>query len=582
MRPWIFLLYLALFATKVLALDLKNPLTQGGWFNQNAVLRIVEPYGFVLGSGGGLSTYLIRYQSVSPLKEWSFNIQYFGAIGIRVESSGNDPWTSTIHSADKVREKTLSIQLKSAVHHIEVQFEIADEDSFLIGAKPAFSEVTTEDIVSYKDAGPWNIDNSHIRFSIPLGVNLEAEYVFRESGPIQRQMLLKQIKKDGFNSIRLHKLMDACQAPRFSGCSPSFLRGVERFLQDAVEMGFVLSLDVLSNPEDGGFYEGWKGEIFLNKGLQDRLREWIFTLNTLKINGSSLWSHPALKQVVLFNENSLFYETAPEVKALLWKSYLQEIKNAPYVSLRAYAESRMLDFGFELERILKDLGYRGNIFFSNYQAAGKDLDLNHFFGNGLVDRHLYVDYPRFSQGAVKVRNVSPVLKHKQLFEEYRALTRYGPIFISEFNLPWPNRYQHELIPLLLSLYAIEPLRGVWFYDYRLRTKQFHSGGIFGVQKFRSIIGQLPWLAKALEHPLNLTKEAEALIVKAGPYTMKSGFFKENPLAYSITCWQEGHVFKECFSFEKAAGDVFDRMGTMQFQFGEKAFKADVAEASFSF
>src|SRR5690606_2929576 len=119
-------------------------------------------------------------------------------------------------------------------------------------------------------------------------------------------------------------------------------------------------------------------------------------LNTLKINGSSLWSHPALKQVVLFNENSLFYETAPEVKALLWKSYLQEIKNAPYVSLRAYAESRMLDFGFELERILKDLGYRGNIFFSNYQAAGKDLDLNHFFGNGLVDRHLYVDYPRFS------------------------------------------------------------------------------------------------------------------------------------------------------------------------------------------
>ncbi len=566
----------------ILGLDFSNPMQQGGWFNQHAVLRIIEPYGFVLGSSRGIGTYMFRYQSKSPQHEWNFILHYSGKLGIRTSAGLEASQQVNLNSSDSVSIETLTINLKTPVRYLELQFEIADLDSFLISAKPQFPTVTNEDLLLYSPQGSWSSDNRDLKFPMPVGVNLEAEYVFRELGIIERQVLLRQIRSDGFNSIRLHKLMDACQAPRFSGCTKVFLRSVERFLQQAVDLGLSLSLDILSNPEDGGIHEGWKGEIFLNPKLQDRLKEWVLQLHGLKVDGRSLLSHPSLQQVVLFNENSLFYETAPEVKAQLWKSYLGEIRRSPYVSLRAYAENKMLSFGFDLEKLLRKLGYLGSLFFSNYQASGRDLELNHFFGNGLLDRHFYIDYPRFSQGAVKVKNISPVLKHKQLFEEYATLTQKGPIFISEFNLPWPNRYQHELLPFLLSLHAIKPLRGVWFYDYRLRTTQFHKGGIFGIQKFRSIIMQLPWLEKALRYPLKLKSGSEYLMVEAGPYTMKSGHFPNSPYDYSVTCWGHAQGTQECFSFEKALGDSFDNMGTMQFQFGQEPVSVEFPEASFSF
>jgi hypothetical protein len=177
-----------------------------------------------------------------------------------------------------------------------------------------------------------------------------------------------------------------------------------------------------------------------------------------------------------------------------------------------------------------------------------------------LDRHYYFDYPKEFQPAM-VKNLSPVKTLKKHESRWKEIFQgKGNNYLSEVNLPWPNRFQHELIPALLYLSSIKPLNGVWFYDYRFRGAGFHDGGLFGIQRFRSIVGQLPYLWRYLNSERQCFRFDENGIY--GDFEnekMFSGWKLINGKDYPLTMWTNEDGVNRVYSMERAEGDSFKEL-----------------------
>ena len=320
-----------------------------------------------------------------------------------------------------------------------------------------------------------------------IGVNLEADYLFLELDRNQRKLLLTQAKNDGFCSIRLHKLTRLVQSLDFN---PYFRNTLQNFLYDLSDIGLSLSIDILSWPletnlKSGQIIEnGWKQWIYLSNELQDRTIKLIEWLSSFYLGKSPLFKSKKLIGVCLFNENSLYAEPPTD--------FIINVKNPCQI---------MLKVGSMYRRYLRRKGYSGHLFLSNYQLGDEDLLCNLKFSKS-IDRHLYFDYPEFNAGNLKVGGRSPL----EFLTFWRS--RYLELFkgasenwISEINLPWPNQFTHEILPTILALHKVKKISGLWFYDYRLRSSDFHRGGPFGVQRFRSVIEPLGWFKSFLNEEI---------------------------------------------------------------------------------
>ena len=70
----------------------------------------------------------------------------------------------------------------------------------------------------------------------------------------------------------------------------------------------------------------------------------------------------------------------------------------------------------------------------------------------------------------------------------------------EINLPGQINLPIELLPTILVLHN-QKLSGLWFYDYRLRSSDFHRGGPHYIQRFRSVIEPLGWFRSLMNEDL---------------------------------------------------------------------------------
>jgi len=398
-----------------------------------------------------------------------------------------------------------------------------------------------------------------------LGINLEAPYLFLELNQVQREELLDQALRDGFNSLRIHKLFRVWQIQ-----GEGVIEKFSQFLQSAAAKGFSFYLDLLSFPRGEGYPQGWKQAFFLESNLQERLVSWIDKLSQIKIQDRPLFQSPYLRFLCLVNENSLFYESNSIARKLLLRHYLNSIETSGFRSLQDFKIETMTRVYKKFGAILKRLGYSGVFFLSNYQAAGVDKEVNLLCSKNL-DRHFYLDYPSFRRGGARVQNRSPLRNLDAVLQEIKALLPAQGGYISELNLPWPNRYQHELIPLLLAIHKTRKILGLWFYDYRLRNSDFHAGGLFGIQRFRSIIAQLPYFGQVWNQDYQLRRTPNYLQISSGDLVADSGWIRQNGITFPGTRWRSPRK-TEVFSFEKAKGDRFELLGQVQTQQGSVAME----------
>lgn len=390
-----------------------------------------------------------------------------------------------------------------------------------------------------------------------IGVNLEASYLFTELDREERRKLLLQAKQDGFNSIRLHKLTRLMQQLDFNYLfKPTF----QKFLDDLEEFKFTLNLDILSWPlktnlDTTGFVDdGWKQWIFLSPELQERTMRVLEWLHKLKFYGQSFFKSSGLIGILLFNENSLFFE------------YPQALLNGHVQPCET-----MLNTAKRFEFSIRNLGFKGPIVMSNYQSGGKDRDCNLRFSK-VLDRHLYFDYPYFYKNQAKVGGRSPLEFLHYWKEQFRELFHGAQtIWISEINLPWPNQFMHELLPTILVLDKERSINGIWFYDYRLRSTNFHEGGLFGIQRFRSVIEPLGWFKRLLEDDKEIHYSQHVLKILSPEINLRC-VLRGHPTERIPHCkWTRGNKLIYTGP-ERAFGDAFDMQFLRQIDFGSQAMK----------
>jgi hypothetical protein len=451
------------------------------------------------------------------------------------------------------------VKIPEAQGRISVQVMIAkDSLGYLASVEPVNCVKDLDQLLDYKtDERKFSKQK---KATFPLGVNLEAEYLFLELTKEQRFKLLRQIVFDGFSTIRIHKFFRVAFE---RGFSPQVMDEFSEFVEQAYQIGLDLYFDLVSWPYGYGFSKGWKGYVFTEFFLNDKIVEWVKKLSSLKIGGIPFFKHKRLKWICLFNENSLYHEQDTKMLFTQLKMYHSFIRDYGFVSMNKWRKFVMQKSFFGFVELLDKYSYKGLFFLSNYQSGSEDLEANQFYLKP-VDRHLYFDYPWFLGSRARVRNHSLISRLDEILKDYKNLRGSSDCYISELNLPWPNRWQHELVPTILFLHKCKRLKGLWFYDYRLRTDKFHEGGIFGIQKFHSIIGQLKYLKRLWNKDYEIKRIKQRLRIKDKDVCMLSGSFLDQK-SYG-TLWFQDNDY-EWFSFEKAMEDQFDSNANEQLSKG---------------
>ncbi|PCJ21311.1 MAG: hypothetical protein COB02_01625 [Candidatus Cloacimonadota bacterium] len=503
------------------------------------------------------ATYTYRWFLNSPQNQINIELSSRGNFTIVVNNSykkiSSTFWT----------KKKLNFIFSQKQNHIDLKILFhKNEDAEVEKVTIDKASHDFDSLTKYQKQKPFKVKS--LKINRTIGVNLEAEYLFSELLKKQWILLIRQLKRDGFNSIRLHKVYREYQKK-----GDVVLKQLEGFLELCDKYNLSIYLDILSYPKSKTTIDGWKQSIYLDSLLQEKMTKWILSLSKIRVLKKPFFEWENLKFICLLNENSLFFESNKKSKNTL-NNLLLKSRTKKWITRESFKIKLMKNLYNKFLKSLRDLGYKGIIFLSNYQLGGKDLKINKDL-SAEVDRHLYLDYPLFFKSFVKVKNENPIESLIKLKEHFFKISPVEGTYISEFNLPWPNRFQHTLIPTLLFLNYYRKIKGLWFYDYRLRNDSFHGGGIFGIQKFRSIISQLPYFFKLLKGNYQIEQKQNQLVIQSNDFISITSMIFLRKTEFHFTAWKSCKTNKfEIFGFERAIGDEFDSMGQIQLMKGKGA------------
>ncbi len=538
---------------KEVLFEIINPALVYGRFKEDLNLALTNQ-GYCL--AGGIDRTGVFEASVEFLKpKTSFSLDLFGRGEYKFEIyNPHQGWdVIQVEAKKKFNWQKIEFNMFQAVGNMRYRVSLK-------GDQALFCKLMGPEIIPLDSHWPMVISTDPMRttsgyWAGTIGVNIEAEYLFLELDRQQRRLLLQQAKVDGFNSIRLHKLTRLIQSIDFNSY---FEDTLQDFLDDLAGFGFTLSLDILSWPlkttlSTGELIEdGWKQWAYVSSELHNRIYQIIDWLSGFYLYARPLFKSEKLIGICLFNENSLYAEIP--------KNLLSKPKDRCKTMLRV---------GSAFRNVLRKKGYSGRIFLSNYQLYGEDQICNMRFSKSL-DRHIYFDYPQLNYRRVKVGGRSPLefLNYWKAF--YRKLFQgASERWISEINLPWPNQFMHEVLPIILTLHKEKKLNGLWFYDYRLRSPDFHLGGPFGIQRFRSVIEPLGWFKSFLNEPYEIEYKNMTLDIKSDGGSITC-FLRGHPIKRVPHCLWEREYSNFVTGPERSLGDQFDPQFLFQTEFGKKA------------
>lgn len=542
----------------------------------NLALVFHREHGRCLGSAGGKAG-LRLFASFQETKELTFEYR----------STGSVNWSACPIPGEcrnyEGNSGVLEMEFAKPVRHLRLKFELGSQDllcelksrqklvpwSQLYQFAPSNGGSDQRDkIVELNNSSVHKSENVYHAF--PLGVNLEAEYLFRELTFTQRKQILLQAKSDGMNSLRLHKFYRLYQkADKVS--KRELMRELEEFLNEVDRMGFSVYLDLFSYPRksNGIRNAGYKGNLYLFQEFIEELHSWIQELQNIRINDRALFQWEKLRWICLANENSLFFQEGGFDYLKEMTLYQKFLEQNGFISMDDFRSQLMGEFYDEMKLLLSKSGYAGIVFLSNYQLGGRDLELNRKLSR-VTDRHLYLDYPVFHSRSPRIRFRLPHYDFEEITNGL-GLEIGEEVYLSEVNLPYPNPFSHELIPFLLRLNKRNPIRGVWFYDYRLQSNFFHHGGLFGIQKIRSVIEPLTIFSELIKTgQYELQLDTDSITIVSDKWRIRSGwidvegFDKEIPASEYLHLGTKG-VFR--YSFEIGENDIHSRFGTFLKQRG---------------
>ena len=136
-----------------------------------------------------------------------------------------------------------------------------------------------------------------------------------------------------------------------------------------------------------------------------------------------------------------------------------------------------------------------------------------------IDNHGYYDSPQFPGVAWSTTdwyiNNTPMIKDNahgtipMLFAGYQVKDK--PYTISEYNHPYPNEYQSEMLPTIASYASFQGVDALMFFDYNDITDWTTDAltGYFDIQMNHALMSAMPLYAFAFRN--NLIQEASSAV-----------------------------------------------------------------------
>ena len=203
---------------------------------------------------------------------------------------------------------------------------------------------------------------------------------------------------------------------------------------------------------------------------------------------------------------------------LLSAANIQRIR---YRDLKQYSENRtkdltefyiklQKDYFDEMYRFLKeDLGVKVPVSGTNALTGVADLYTNSDLD--YIDDHGYWDHPWWPNGWSLnnwyIRNTSMLENWRlgQISDLFEGLAIEGkPLTISEFRIPFPNRRETEMIPLLTSYGAFHDTDGIMFFQYNESNWNWESDKIadwWSMHRNPALMSMMPIFGKVFRDGL---------------------------------------------------------------------------------
>ncbi len=333
------------------------------------------------------------------------------------------------------------------------------------------------------------------------------------------EKMAKEIRKCGYNSVRLHHIDNGTllntSSPVSTELDPAKMERFDYLIHQLRQQGMYLTLDFYSSRTlkkgDGVPYngKGYKALVVINKAARENLKKYIRNLMTHRnrYTRCSLAEDPALIAVNLVNEDYITgtWKSTPETTELFKKAFGKWTEKHGIRGAKAEnVDPHFYRFLLEThQKAMQDLAdfvrkeLKCPVLLTSSNAHVDPLGAMLVRNFDFVDNHLYQDHPSYPE---KAWSLPSAFKQKSSLEDFcrfplvLAPTRiFGkPFFMTEYNICYPNQFRSECGPVVGALASLQNWDAVYRFAWSHGVKKLENqnSGIEGFDIVNDPVGLL--------------------------------------------------------------------------------------------
>ncbi len=322
----------------------------------------------------------------------------------------------------------------------------------------------------------------------------------------EAERLAARLSAIGYNAVRFHHF-DPWIAGS-DGKSPDAEK-FDRFfyLIDALKRrGIYFTLDLYTfrlpsipalGPEAAGWnFNDWKlAFMLLPEAMADLKQFSTMMLDTVNpYTGSTLARDPALIQLSILNENTIFHNlknASPSLRERYRQAFERSVPEGAATESAEARDARYQTFLYdvydryfsEVTQFVRELGYHGVLTDQNYIISPSLGGMRQQYG--CVDVHQYWDHPVFPEveWQFPVQNgQQSVIAARLTASAYIAPARMKnqPFTVTEFDFCYPNRYRAEGAPIFAAYAAFQNWSGLYRFNYAMSRETMFQDDIIHI------------------------------------------------------------------------------------------------------
>ncbi len=194
------LIFLCLSTVQAEIIQIDDPRAVPGIFSPFLSLRVDTEKGFVLSAQDNRKASWEGLFYLTKPEKIHLSLQSKGSITLSLSSAGSTLIRTMIRT-NQWTQQIYPLALRAENTKLKIRLEWDGEEKGMVEAVGLQETCSAFDALTLYDKTPaWKSSAPKAHF--PLGVNLEAHYLFQELNPKERLTILAQARQDGFNSIR--------------------------------------------------------------------------------------------------------------------------------------------------------------------------------------------------------------------------------------------------------------------------------------------------------------------------------------------------------------------------------------------